>query len=42
MTDLIDFAAPLGVLGKFADTAVVGWYMPKLIRSRNAHLARIL
>ena len=42
MTDLIDFASPLGVLGNLADTTVLGWYMPKLIRSRNAHLARIL
>lgn len=42
MTDVIDFAAPIGVLGNLADATVLGWYMPKLIRSRNAHLARAL
>ncbi len=42
MTDIIDFASPLGVLGRLADTTVLGWYMPKLISSRNAHLAMAL
>ncbi|MEU6365154.1 SRPBCC family protein [Streptomyces sp. NPDC046931] len=39
MTDVIDFASPLGVLGRFADAAVLRWYMPRPIRSRNAYLA---
>ncbi|MET9535338.1 SRPBCC family protein [Streptomyces sp. NPDC006649] len=42
MTDVIDFASPLGAIGRIADTTVLSWYMPKLIRSRNAHLARTL
>ncbi|MFI9724144.1 SRPBCC family protein [Streptomyces sp. NPDC052396] len=40
MTDVVDFASPLGALGRLADAAVLGWYMPRLIRSRNAYLAR--
>ncbi|MFF4957931.1 SRPBCC family protein [Streptomyces sp. NPDC001222] len=39
MTDVIDFSSPLGVLGRIADCAVLRWYMPRLIRSRNAYLA---
>ncbi|MFF5566346.1 SRPBCC family protein [Streptomyces sp. NPDC012623] len=39
MTDIIDFASPLGPLGRLADAAVLGRYMPRLIRSRNAYLA---
>lgn len=42
MTDVIDFASPLGVLGRFTDAAVLRWYMPKLITSRNAYLAAIV
>ncbi|MFE0172288.1 SRPBCC family protein [Streptomyces sp. NPDC059002] len=39
MTDTIDFASPLGPLGRFADATVLNRYMPRLIRSRNAYLA---
>jgi hypothetical protein len=42
MTDIIDFASPLGPLGRFADMTVLDWYMPRLIRSRNSYLAAIL
>ncbi|MEU6213430.1 SRPBCC family protein [Streptomyces sp. NPDC047023] len=42
MRDVIDFASPLGVLGHIADATVLAWYMPRLIRSRNAYLASAL
>ncbi|WP_354644646.1 SRPBCC family protein [Kitasatospora camelliae] len=42
MTDVIDFAAPLGILGRIADRTVLGWYMARLIRRRNAYLADTL
>ncbi|MFG2500125.1 SRPBCC family protein [Streptomyces sp. NPDC048441] len=42
MTDAIEFASPLGVLGRIADRAVLSWYMPRLIKSRNAYLSTIL
>lgn len=38
MTDHIDFEAPLGVLGRIAERAVLGRYLPKLIDQRNAFL----
>ncbi|GAA2277564.1 MULTISPECIES: SRPBCC family protein [Kitasatospora] len=42
MRDVIDFASPLGPLGRMADTTVLGWYMPRLIRNRNTYLANLL
>ncbi|MGK4579400.1 hypothetical protein [Kitasatospora sp. HPMI-4] len=42
MTDVIDFTSPLGILGSIADTTVLGWYMPRLIRTRNSYLANVL
>ncbi|MCW7941464.1 cyclase [Streptomyces hygroscopicus] len=42
MTDVIDFASPLGPLGRLADVTVLNWYMPRLVRSRNAYLAATL
>lgn len=38
MIDRIDFEAPLGVLGRIAERAVLGRYLPKLIDQRNAFL----
>jgi ligand-binding SRPBCC domain-containing protein len=42
MRDVVDFASPLGALGRLADATVLGWYMPRLITSRNSYLARTL
>ncbi|MFE9248324.1 SRPBCC family protein [Streptomyces sp. NPDC007088] len=42
MTDTVEFASPLGLLGRVADRAVLGWYMPRLITSRNTYLAASL
>ncbi|WP_407547527.1 SRPBCC family protein [Streptomyces sp. Pv4-95] len=39
MRDVIDFASPLGPVGRIADRFVLGRYMPHLIRTRNAYLA---
>jgi hypothetical protein len=39
MTDVIDFASPLGILGRVADATVLSWYMPRLIRARTSYLA---
>ncbi|MET8555107.1 SRPBCC family protein [Streptomyces sp. NPDC004959] len=36
MRDAVDFAAPLGPLGRIAERLVLGRYMPRLIRVRNA------
>lgn len=38
MIDRIHFMAPWGALGWVAEKLVLGWYMPKLIRTRNAYL----
>ncbi|GAA1409406.1 hypothetical protein AUR04nite_22140 [Glutamicibacter uratoxydans] len=38
MVDRIHFEAPLGPLGWIAERLVLGWYMPKLIRTRNEFL----
>jgi ligand-binding SRPBCC domain-containing protein len=40
MRDVIDFAAPLGPLGRIAERTVLDRYMPRLIRLRNEHLRR--
>lgn len=38
MVDKIHFEAPLGPLGWLAERLVLSWYMPRLIRMRNAYL----
>lgn len=38
MRDVIDFAAPLGPVGTIAELAVLDWYMPRLIKIRNAEV----
>jgi ligand-binding SRPBCC domain-containing protein len=40
MRDVVDFAAPLGLLGIVAERTVLGWYLPRLIRLRNDHLRK--
>jgi ligand-binding SRPBCC domain-containing protein len=40
MRDIVEFAAPLGVLGTIAEAAVLNRYMPRLIRLRNDHIRR--
>ncbi|MEU1015686.1 SRPBCC family protein [Streptomyces sp. NPDC005900] len=42
MRDVIEFASPFGLLGRVADRTVLHWYMPRLIRTRNAYLADAL
>jgi ligand-binding SRPBCC domain-containing protein len=38
MRDEIDFASPLGLLGRLVDAVVLRTYMTRLIERRNAHL----
>jgi ligand-binding SRPBCC domain-containing protein len=38
MRDVVEFAAPLGLLGTVAERTVLDWYMPRLIRVRNDHV----
>ncbi|MGO1052799.1 SRPBCC family protein [Crossiella sp. CA198] len=38
MRDVIDFAAPLGPLGRIAELLVLDHYMRRLISTRNEHL----
>jgi len=38
MVDKIHFEAPLGPLGWLVERLVLSWYMPRLIRVRNAYL----
>lgn len=40
MTDSITFEAPFGPIGRIAESAVLGRYLPKLIAERNAFLKR--
>ncbi len=42
MHDRIDFAAPLGPLGRAVDAVVLGRYMRRLVGNRNVYLARTL
>jgi ligand-binding SRPBCC domain-containing protein len=42
MRDLIEFTAPAGVLGQVVAAAVLRPYLRRLIRRRNAYLARVL
>ncbi|MGW1376136.1 SRPBCC family protein [Streptomyces sp. NPDC002446] len=39
MRDVIDFASPLGPVGRIVDRLLLSRYMPHLIRIRNAYLA---
>ncbi|MEV7004711.1 SRPBCC family protein [Streptomyces sp. NPDC093982] len=39
MKDVIDFASPLGPVGRIVDSVVLSRYLPRLIRIRNAYLA---
>ncbi|OEU86829.1 cyclase [Streptomyces abyssalis] len=39
MRDVIDFASPLGPVGRIVDRLLLSRYMPRLIRIRNAYLA---
>ncbi|WP_279580496.1 hypothetical protein [Fodinicola feengrottensis] len=41
MRDVVDFAAPLGLLGAVAERAALNWYMPRLINIRNNHVKKI-
>ena len=41
MRDVIDFAAPHGLLGRFAENAFLERYMARLIAIRNRHLAAV-
>lgn len=41
MRDVIDFAAPLGILGTIAEIAVLRRYMLRLIRIRNDHVKAV-
>lgn len=38
MRDVVEFAAPLGPLGRLAEAVVLGRYMPRLIEIRNTHV----
>jgi ligand-binding SRPBCC domain-containing protein len=38
LVDLVEFRAPLGLLGRLAEILVLGWYVRHLIESRNAYL----
>jgi ligand-binding SRPBCC domain-containing protein len=40
MIDRVNFDAPLGPLGRIAERAVLGSYLPKLIQDRNEYLKR--
>ncbi|MFF4601881.1 SRPBCC family protein [Streptomyces sp. NPDC001339] len=39
MRDVVDFASPLGPVGRLVDRLLLSRYMPHLIRVRNAYLA---
>ncbi|MDX6595946.1 MAG: hypothetical protein QOI72_1328 [Solirubrobacterales bacterium] len=39
MTDLLEFAAPWGVVGLVGERLLLGWYMRRLIDRRNRYLA---
>jgi ligand-binding SRPBCC domain-containing protein len=42
MLDDISFVAPLGALGWIVERSLLSWYLPRLIRQRNAHLKHSL
>jgi ligand-binding SRPBCC domain-containing protein len=41
MHDVIDFTAPAGVLGRFVSALLLRPYLQRLIRNRNAFIARV-
>lgn len=41
MIDEVDYAAPLGLLGKIADALFLENYMTRLLRVRNEHIKRV-
>jgi hypothetical protein len=41
MIDLFAFRAPLGILGKVAETLVLTRYMKELLLTRNRYLKRV-
>lgn len=41
MSDIVDFAAPLGPLGAIAEILVLRRYMTRLIRVRNRHIKKV-
>lgn len=41
MRDVVDFAAPLGLLGRVTELAVLNRYMVRLIRTRNDHVRAV-
>ncbi|MGH8791082.1 MAG: SRPBCC family protein [Stackebrandtia sp.] len=41
MRDVVDFAAPCGLLGRLAEALVLNRYMTRLIRIRNRSLAAV-
>lgn len=41
MRDFVEFAAPLGLLGRLAEFAVLRRYMPRLISARNSYLKKM-
>lgn len=42
MRDVVEFTAPLGLLGRAVDALVLRRYMAKLISDRNAHIKTVL
>jgi hypothetical protein len=42
MVDVVEFRSPLGLAGAVADRLVLGHYMPRLLRQRNAWLKATL
>jgi ligand-binding SRPBCC domain-containing protein len=42
MLDVVEFRSPLGLAGATADRLVLGHYMPRLLRQRNAWLKAVL
>lgn len=41
MVDDVDYAAPLGPLGRFVERAVLHRYMTRLLEARNAHIKQV-
>ncbi|MEV7012129.1 SRPBCC family protein [Streptosporangium sp. NPDC051022] len=41
MSDIVEFAAPLGPLGRVAETLALRHYMPRLIRIRNRYIKQV-
>jgi len=39
MTDMVEFTAPLGVLGRVAERLILARYLERLIRDRGRFLA---